>query len=190
MHILIVEDETKLAAFIKKGIEQECGYIVDAAHDGEAGLLHTSTYEYDLIILDLMLPGKDGLEVLREIRARAFRSPVLLLTAKDSIESKVQGLENGADDYLTKPFDLRELVARSRAVEADQRRAFGGPDRRRPYARPCDKNRKAWGAGLKADGARIRPSRIYDAEEESRAVAGANPRLRLVGRLRRLIQHS
>ena len=116
MRILLVEDETKLAAFIKKGIEQECGYAVDAAHDGEAGLLQACTYEYDLIILDLMLPRKDGLEVLRELRAREIRSPVLLLTAKDSIESKVQGLENGADDYLTKPFDLRELVARIRAL--------------------------------------------------------------------------
>jgi DNA-binding response OmpR family regulator len=116
MRILLVEDETKLAAFIKRGVERECGHTIDAAHDGETGLLQASTYEYDLIILDLMLPQKDGLEVLRELRAHEVRSPVLLLTARDSIESKVQGLENGADDYLTKPFDLRELVARIRAL--------------------------------------------------------------------------
>src|SRR5215467_8081817 len=124
MRILIVEDEMKLAAFIKRGVEQECGFAVDAAHDGEAGLLHACTYEYELIILDLMLPRKDGLEVLRELREREVRSPVLLLTAKDSIESKVQGLENGADDYLTKPFDLRELIARIRAL---LRRAGAAP---------------------------------------------------------------
>jgi len=116
MRLLLVEDEKKLAAFVKKRIEQECGYVVDAAYDGEAGLLYARTYEYDAIILDLMLPRKDGLEVLRELRAHDIHSPVLLLTAKDSVESKVQGLEIGADDYLTKPFDLRELVARIRAL--------------------------------------------------------------------------
>ena len=116
MRLLLVEDEKKLAAFVKKGIEQECGYVVDAAYDGEAGLLYARTYEYDTIILDLMLPRKDGLEVLRELRAHDIHSPVLLLTARDSVESKVQVLEIGADDYLTKPFDLRELVARIRAL--------------------------------------------------------------------------
>ena len=116
MRLLLVEDEKKLAAFVKRGIEQECGYIVDLACDGEEGLHYAQTYEYDAIILDLMLPRKDGLEVLEGLRARNIRSPVLLLTARDSIESKVQGLENGADDYLTKPFDLRELIARIRAL--------------------------------------------------------------------------
>jgi DNA-binding response OmpR family regulator len=86
------------------------------AYDGEEGLLYAQTYEYDAIILDLMLPLKDGLEVLSELRARDIHAPVMLLTARDSIESKVQGLEIGADDYLTKPFDLRELVARIRAL--------------------------------------------------------------------------
>src|SRR5215510_3866719 len=116
MRLLLVEDEKKLAAFVKRGIEQECGCVVDAAYDGEAGLLYARTYEYDTIILDLMLPRKDGLEVLRELRAHDIHAPVMLLTARDSIESKVHGLEIGADDYLTKPFDLRELVARIRAL--------------------------------------------------------------------------
>jgi DNA-binding response OmpR family regulator len=116
MRLLLVEDERKVAAFVKRGVEQELDCVVDVANDGEEGLLYAKTYEYDAIILDLMLPQKDGLEVLSELRAREIHAPVMLLTARDSIESKVQGLEIGADDYLTKPFDLRELVARIRAL--------------------------------------------------------------------------
>jgi DNA-binding response OmpR family regulator len=116
MRILLVEDERKVAAFVKRGVERELICVVDVAHDGEEGLLYAKTYEYDAIILDLMLPQKDGLEVLSDLRAREIHAPVMLLTARDSIESKVQGLEIGADDYLTKPFDLRELVARIRAL--------------------------------------------------------------------------
>jgi len=116
MRILLVEDERKVAAFVKKGVERELDCLVDVAHDGEEGLLYAKTYEYDAIILDLMLPEKDGLEVLSELRACEIHALVMLLTARDSIESKVQGLEIGADDYLTKPFDLRELVARIRAL--------------------------------------------------------------------------
>jgi DNA-binding response OmpR family regulator len=116
MRLLLVEDERKVAAFVKREVEQELDCLVDVAHDGEEGLLYARTYEYDAIILDLMLPQKDGLEVLSDLRAREIHAPVMLLTARDSIESKVQGLEIGADDYLTKPFDLRELVARIRAL--------------------------------------------------------------------------
>jgi DNA-binding response OmpR family regulator len=116
MRILLVEDEKKLAAFVKRGLEENCDSVGDVAYEGDAGLLYAQSYEYDAIILDIMLPRKDGLEVLKEVRARDIHSPVLLLTARDSVESKVQGLENGADDYLTKPFDLRELVARIRAL--------------------------------------------------------------------------
>src|SRR5262249_34895425 len=116
MRLLLVEDEKKLAAFVKKGFEQACDCVVDVAYEGEEALLYAQAYEYDAVILDLMLPRKDGLEVLRELRARSIRFPVLLLTARDSVESKVAGLENGADDYLTKPFDLRELIARIRAL--------------------------------------------------------------------------
>ena len=116
MRILLVEDERKVAAFVKRGVELELVCVVDVAYDGSEGLLYAKTYEYDAIILDLMLPQKDGLEVLSELRAHEIHAPVMLLTARDSIESKVQGLEIGADDYLTKPFDLRELVARIRAL--------------------------------------------------------------------------
>ena len=116
MRILLVEDEKKLAAFVKRGLEENCDSVVDVAYEGDAGLLYAQSYEYDAIILDIMLPRKDGLEVLKEVRARDIHAPVLLLTARDSVESKVKGLENGADDYLTKPFDLRELVARIRAL--------------------------------------------------------------------------
>ena len=112
MRVLLVEDEKKLAAFIKKGIENKCGHAVDVIHDGEEGLFYASAVDYDLIILDIMLPRKDGLSVLRELRRNGVKTPILLLTAKATIESKVEGLDSGSDDYLTKPFDLRELVSR------------------------------------------------------------------------------
>lgn len=112
MRVLLVEDEKKLAAFIKKGIEKKCGHAVDVIHDGEEGLFYAGAVDYDLIILDIMLPGKDGLTVLRELRRNGVKTPILLLTAKATIESKVEGLDSGSDDYLTKPFDLRELVSR------------------------------------------------------------------------------
>lgn len=116
MRLLLVEDEQKLAAFIKKGLEKKCGHAVDVFHDGSEGCFYGGAIDYDLIILDIMLPGKDGLTVLRELRAGGVKSPILLLTARATIESKVSGLDSGADDYLTKPFDLRELVSRVNAL--------------------------------------------------------------------------
>ena len=115
MRILIVEDEKKVSAFIKKGLEEET-YAVDIAPDGEEGLLLGEQNQYDLIILDLMLPKIDGLEVLSTLRARKIETPILLLTAKDSVEDKVTGLNQGADDYLTKPFAFSELLARIRVL--------------------------------------------------------------------------
>ena len=115
MRILIVEDEKKVAAFIKKGLEEET-YAVDIAPDGEEGLLLGEQNQYDLIILDLMLPKIDGLEVLSTLRGRKIETPILLLTAKDSVEDKVTGLNQGADDYLTKPFAFSELLARIRVL--------------------------------------------------------------------------
>ena len=115
MRILIVEDEKKVSAFIKKGLEEET-YAVDIAPDGEEGLLLGEQNQYDLIILDLMLPKIDGLEVLSTLRGRKIKTPILLLTAKDSIEDKVTGLNQGADDYLTKPFAFSELLARIRVL--------------------------------------------------------------------------
>jgi heavy metal response regulator len=115
MRILIVEDEKKVAAFIKKGLEEET-YAVDIASDGEEGLHLGEQNPYDLIILDLMLPKINGLDILSHLRAKKIKTPILLLTAKDSVENKVEGLNQGADDYLTKPFAFSELLARIRVL--------------------------------------------------------------------------
>jgi heavy metal response regulator len=115
MRILIVEDEKKVAGFIKKGLEEET-YAVDVAYDGEEGFHLAAMNEYDMIILDLMLPKMDGLEVLTQLRDKKVSTPILLLTAKDAVEDKVTGLNKGADDYLTKPFAFSELLARIRSL--------------------------------------------------------------------------
>ena len=115
MRILVVEDEKKVASFIQKGLQQE-GYAADTAHDGDEAIHNASVFDYDLIILDLMLPKRSGLEVLREIRAKKPKLPVLVLTAKGAVEDKVAGLDAGADDYLIKPFAFAELSARIRAL--------------------------------------------------------------------------
>ena len=115
MRILIVEDEKKVAAFIKKGLEEET-YAVDIASDGEEGLHLGEQNPYDLIILDLMLPKINGLDILSHLRAKKIETPILLLTATDSVEDKVEGLNQGADDYLTKPFAFSELLARIRVL--------------------------------------------------------------------------
>ena len=115
MRILIVEDEKKVAGFIKKGLEEET-YAVDVAYDGEEGFHLADMNEYDMIILDLMLPKMDGLEVLTRLRDNKVGTPILLLTAKDEVEDKVTGLNKGADDYLTKPFAFSELLARIRSL--------------------------------------------------------------------------
>ncbi len=115
MRILIVEDEKKVAGFIKKGLEEE-SYAVDIAYDGEEASSMLDLYPYDLIILDLMLPKKDGYQVLKEYRSKGGTAPILILTAKDSVEDVVKGLDLGADDYLRKPFSFLELLARVRAL--------------------------------------------------------------------------
>ena len=115
MRILIVEDERKVARFIKNGLEQE-GYAVDSAADGLEGQHYAETNEYDIIILDIMLPKKSGLDVLKELKEGKVKAPILLLTARDSVEDRVKGLNLGADDYLTKPFAFEELLARLRAL--------------------------------------------------------------------------
>jgi heavy metal response regulator len=115
MRILVVEDEKKVAGFIKKGLAEE-GYALDVAFDGEEGLWLALEGVYDLIILDINLPGKDGLSLLREFRRQKGKIPVLLLTVRATIEDKVLGLDTGADDYLTKPFSFQELLARVRAL--------------------------------------------------------------------------
>ena len=115
MRILVVEDEKKVASFIKKGLQQE-GYAVDTAHDGHEAAQNANAFDYDLVVLDLMLPKRSGLDVLREVRTLKPTLPVLVLTAKGAIEDKVAGLDAGADDYLIKPFAFAELSARIRAL--------------------------------------------------------------------------
>lgn len=115
MRILVVEDEPKVAGFIKKGLQEE-GYAVDVANDGAEGLAMVGMNVYDAIVLDLMLPKKNGIEVMREIRSKKMNVPVLMLTARDTVADKVMGLDAGADDYLTKPFAFQELVARLRSL--------------------------------------------------------------------------
>ena len=115
MRILVVEDDRKVASFIQKGLAEE-GYAVDVATDGEMGLAMGLDRLHDVIVLDVMLPGKPGFQVLRELRQARVETPVLLLTARDTVEDKVRGLDAGADDYLTKPFAFAELLARIRAL--------------------------------------------------------------------------
>jgi DNA-binding response OmpR family regulator len=114
--VLVVEDEEKIAQFLRKGLTEK-GYSVEAVKDTDAALDRLSAGSYDLIILDLLLPGsRDGLELCRELRTRGVRSKILMLTARDTIENKIEGLDAGADDYLVKPFSFRELLARLRAL--------------------------------------------------------------------------
>lgn len=115
MRILVVEDDRKVASFLEKGLREE-GYAVDVAHDGDDGLVKARVHEYDVILLDIMLPGRSGLEVVRDIRSRASATPVLMLTARAAEEDVVLGLDAGADDYLAKPFGFDELLARVRAL--------------------------------------------------------------------------
>jgi DNA-binding response OmpR family regulator len=114
MDILVVEDETAIADFVQRGLEAE-GYAVDCAYDGDDGEKKALGDAVDLVVLDLMLPGKDGLQVLRSIRREKPSLPVIVLTARDAVEDKVSGLDTGATDYVTKPFSFEELTARIRA---------------------------------------------------------------------------
>ncbi len=115
MRILIAEDDRKVASFLEKGLRED-GYAVDVAHDGDDGALKAHVHDYDLLLLDVMLPGKSGLEILKEVRSKGSDTPVLLLTARDGTDDVVRGLDLGADDYLTKPFAFDELLARVRAL--------------------------------------------------------------------------
>ncbi|BCA78492.1 MAG: response regulator transcription factor [Desulfuromonadales bacterium] len=115
MRILVVEDEKKVASFIKRGLEEE-NYEVDIAYDGEEGLYMGESNPYDLVIMDIMLPKMDGLTVIKELRKRQISHPVLCLTAKDTVQDIVSGLDSGSDDYLTKPFAFAELLARVKAL--------------------------------------------------------------------------
>ena len=115
MRILVVEDEKKIASFIKRGLKEE-RYAVDIANNGQDGLFLAEVNPYDVIILDIMLPVIDGISVCRRLRENNIASPVLILTARNNVQDKVNGLDAGADDYLTKPFAFDELLARVRAL--------------------------------------------------------------------------
>ena len=123
MRILVVEDEPKVASFIRRALEEE-SYAVDVCSDGQKGLDWAQSVDYDLIILDLMLPGIPGLELLKQLRRNGVKIPVVILTARSEVDQRVKGLDAGADDYLTKPFAIEELLARTRSLF---RRAGGVP---------------------------------------------------------------
>jgi DNA-binding response OmpR family regulator len=115
MKILVVEDDRKVAGFIEQGLREE-GYAVDVAPDGDEATMLAHVYEYDLVVLDVMLPKKNGLQVAAELRREGRKTPILMLTARDTTEDVVRGLDAGADDYITKPFKFEELLARVRAL--------------------------------------------------------------------------
>ena len=121
MRILLVEDEPNAARFIAKGL-REASYAVDVAGDGDVAAEYCAVNDYDAVVLDVMLPGKDGLTLCRELRAAGSDVPVLMLTARDAVDARVEGLDAGADGYLTKPFEFRELLARVRALTRRERR--------------------------------------------------------------------
>ncbi|HUL43254.1 MAG TPA: response regulator transcription factor [Bacteroidota bacterium] len=123
MRILVVEDERKVANFLQQGLQEE-GFEVEVAYDGEEGSLNVQQKQFDLILLDILLPKKDGVTLVKEMRSRQITTPVLMLTAKSSIDNRVEGLDAGADDYLAKPFAFEELLARIRSL---LRR--GGPEK-------------------------------------------------------------
>jgi two-component system, OmpR family, response regulator len=125
MRLLLVEDNPKLARSVSRGLRAE-GYAVDVAADGEEALMHAGVWEYDAVVLDLLLPVRDGIEVCRSLRENGSWVPILMLTARDGVNDRIAGLDAGADDYLSKPFDFGELLARIRALV-----------RRAPHERPA-----------------------------------------------------
>jgi DNA-binding response OmpR family regulator len=125
--VLVVEDEEKISQFLKKGLTEK-GYAVEVAADADTALARVESAPFDLLILDLLLPGsRDGLELCRQLRARGVRAKILMLTARDTVENKIEGLDAGADDYLVKPFSFRELLARLRALLRRTEAAEPGP---------------------------------------------------------------
>src|ERR1700741_1221647 len=115
MRVLLVEDDSRIARFVAKGLREQT-YAVDVAGTGEEALYQAAVNTYDLVILDVMIPAPDGFAVCRELRKSGQRMPILMLTARDAVEDRIAGLDHGADDYLTKPFEFRELLARLRAL--------------------------------------------------------------------------
>ena len=156
VRVLVVEDDARMAAAVRRGLRGD-GLVADVAGDGEQALLLACATSFDAVVLDVMLPGADGFEVCRQLRAAGVWAPVIMLTARDAVEDRVRGLDAGADDYLTKPFSLAELLARLRAL------ARRGPverpavlKRRRAAARSGGAARLAWRDRDGAVGARVR----------------------------------
>jgi len=115
MRILLVEDDARIARFVAKGLREQA-YAVDVSSSGDDALYQAAINTYDLVILDVLIPGHNGFEVCRQLRKSGQRMPILMLTARDAVEDRITGLDHGADDYLTKPFEFRELLARLRAL--------------------------------------------------------------------------
>ena len=126
MRLLLIEDDERIGSFVHKGLTQD-GHVVDWARDGEDGLHHLTGGAHDAAIVDLMLPGKSGLDVIREARRRKIRTPIIVLSARDAVDDRVAGLDAGADDYLTKPFAFAELVARLHALTRRAAAPAGNP---------------------------------------------------------------
>ena len=126
MRLLLIEDDERIGSFVHKGLTQD-GHVVDWARDGEDGLHHLTGGAHDAAIVDLMLPGKSGLDVIREARRRKLRTPIIVLSARDAVDDRVAGLDAGADDYLTKPFAFAELVARLHALTRRAAAPTGNP---------------------------------------------------------------
>ncbi len=179
MRILVIEDEQTLAGFIEQGLRAE-GHAVTVCHDGSSGEAAALTGDYALVLLDLTLPGKDGLAVLEAIRGRLPDLPVIVLTARAAVEQKVEGLDRGANDYVTKPFSFDELLARVRAQlrAPGQREASvleAGDIRMDLRTRRVQRD----GARCAAHGPRIRAARLPDAPPRPGAIAGADPQRRV-----------
>jgi two-component system copper resistance phosphate regulon response regulator CusR len=147
VRILLVEDEPSAARFIAKGL-REASYAVDVAADGEAAAEYCAACDYDAIVLDVMLPRKDGVTLCRELRAGGSDVPVLMVTARDAVDARVEGLDSGADGYLTKPFEFRELLARVRALTRRERRPIA-PQRLVVHHLTIDTlSRRVWRGGI------------------------------------------
>ena len=143
MRVLVVEDDASIRSVLVRGLTEE-GFAVDQAADGENGLAKASDPAYDLVILDLVLPKKDGLAVLRGLRSKEITTPVLILTARDAVPDRIRGLDDGADDYLVKPFAFEELLARIRALLRRSRRVFDPVLRVGPLVLDRSTRRVAW----------------------------------------------
>ena len=152
MRVLVAEDDEALRSVLERGLKEE-GYVVDPVADGEAALRHLRTYDYDVAVVDWRMPGLSGLQVVSEARRRGDRTPILLLTARDTPADRVAGLDEGADDYLTKPFDFSELIARLRARARSGRGSLRRDPQRSKSARVCVEgvhgSQAAYGANLK-----------------------------------------